>query len=155
MEFLRELKDRVEFQENDFFKGQPIGGPGVCYYLRHILHDHPDPWVSISPAFLGEGILTRWDCYSTCKEILSHIVNAMDSSSRILIDECIFDERVGPEADRASIMKDIHMLIMFNSKERTEAQWVALLKSADERLVVERVWRAKNDNTGIIEARLA
>jgi len=38
-----ELKDRVEFQENDFFKGQPIGGPGVYYYLKHILHDHPDP----------------------------------------------------------------------------------------------------------------
>jgi len=79
----------------------------------------------------------------------------MDSGSRILIDECILDERVGPEADRVSIMKDIHMLIMFNSKERTETQWAALLKSADERLVIERVWRAKKDNTGIIEARLA
>jgi len=55
----QELKDRVEFQENDFFKGQPIGGPGVYYYLRHILHDHPAPWVSIASAFLGEGILTR------------------------------------------------------------------------------------------------
>ena len=55
-----ELKDRVEFQENDFFKGQPIGGPGVCYYLKHILHDHPDPWVSISSGFLGEGILIEW-----------------------------------------------------------------------------------------------
>jgi len=53
-----ELKDRVEFQENDFFKGQPIGGPGVYYYFRHILHDHPDPWVSIAFGFLGEGILT-------------------------------------------------------------------------------------------------
>ena len=38
-----ELKGRVEFQENDFFKGQPIGGPGVYYYLRSILHNHPDP----------------------------------------------------------------------------------------------------------------
>ena len=47
-----ELKDRVEFQENDFFKGQPIGGPGVYYYLKHILHDHPDQWVSISSGFL-------------------------------------------------------------------------------------------------------
>ena len=79
----------------------------------------------------------------------------MDSSSRILIDECILDERVGPEDDRVSIIKDIHMLIMFNSKERTKTQWAALLKSVDERLVIERVWRAKNDNTGIIEARLA
>ena len=53
-----ELKDRVEFQENDFFKGQPIGGPGVYYYLRHILHDHPDPWVFIASGFLGQVILT-------------------------------------------------------------------------------------------------
>ena len=50
-----ELKDRVEFQENDFFKGQPIGGPGVYYYLRHILHVHPDSWVSLLSAFFGEG----------------------------------------------------------------------------------------------------
>ena len=54
-----ELKDRVEFQENDFFKGQPIGGPGVYYYLRHILHVHPDSWVSLSSTFLGEGRLIR------------------------------------------------------------------------------------------------
>ena len=53
-----ELKDRVEFQENDFFKGQPIGGPGVYYYLRHSLHDHPDPWVFITSGYLGEGKLT-------------------------------------------------------------------------------------------------
>ena len=52
-----ELKDRVEFQENDFFKGQPISGPGVYYYLKRILHDHPDPWVSLLSAFFGEGRL--------------------------------------------------------------------------------------------------
>jgi len=92
---------------------------------------------------------------SACKEILSHIAKAMDSSSRILIDESIMDERAGPEGDWMAIMKDLHMLVMFNGKERTEAQWAALLKSADERLVVERVWRTKKDNSGIIEARLA
>ena len=57
-ELPEELKGRVEFQENDFFKGQPIGGPGVYYYFRNIFHDHPDPWVSIPSGFLGEGILT-------------------------------------------------------------------------------------------------
>jgi len=65
------------------------------------------------------------------------------------------DERVGPEGDRVSIVKDMHMLVMCNSKERTEAQWAALLQSADERLVVEKVWRSKKDNTGIVEAVLA
>ena len=79
----------------------------------------------------------------------------MDSSSRILLDECILDERVGPEGDRLAIVKDYLMLVMFNSKERTETQWAALLKSADERLVIEKVWKAKNSSTGIIEVRLA
>jgi len=56
----KELKDRVEFQENDFFKGQPIGGPGVYYYFKYILHDHPDRLVSMSSAFLDLGTLTGW-----------------------------------------------------------------------------------------------
>jgi len=64
------------------------------------------------------------------------------------------DERAGPESDWMAILKDLHMLVMFNGKEKTEARWAALVKSADERLV-ERVWRTKKDNTGIIEARLA
>lgn len=79
----------------------------------------------------------------------------MDSNSRILIDECIMDERVGPEGDNLAIVKDYLMLIMFNSKERTEAQWAALLKSPKERLVVEKVWRANSGSAGIVEARLA
>ncbi|PWW72967.1 S-adenosyl-L-methionine-dependent methyltransferase [Tuber magnatum] len=130
----QELKDRVEFQENDFFEGQPIGGPGVYYHLRHILHDHPDP---------------------ACKKILSHIANAMDSSSRILIDECILDKSMGPDYDRAAVKMDFQMLVMCNAKERTEAQWAELIKGADERLVVERLWRAKGNSTGIIEVGLA
>lgn len=79
-------------------------------------------------------------------------MNAIDSNSRILIDECIMDERVGLEGDNLAIVKDYLMLIMFNSKERTEAQWAALLKSADERLAVEKVWRAKSSSIGIVEA---
>jgi len=79
----------------------------------------------------------------------------MEPSSRILIDECIINERVGPEGDKLAIVKDYIMFIMFNSMERTEAQWAALLKSADERLIVEKVWRAKNGSTGIIEVRMA
>ena len=65
------------------------------------------------------------------------------------------DERVGPEGDWWGIIKDYLMLVMYNSKERTEAQWAALLKSADKRLVIEKVWKAKNRNMGIIEVRLA
>ena len=64
-------------------------------------------------------------------------------------------ERLGPEGDRLAIVKDYIMTILFNGKERTEAQWAALLKSTDERLVVEKVWRAKRGSTGIIEVRLA
>ncbi|KAG0633250.1 O-methyltransferase-domain-containing protein [Tuber brumale] len=133
-ELPEELKDRVEFHENDFFEGQPISGPKVYYYLKFILHDHPDP---------------------ASKKILSHIVRAMGPNCRILIDECIVGESMGPDSDKLATIWDLHMLLMFNSKERTEAQWAALLKGADERLVVERVWRAKATGTGIIEARLA
>ena len=86
---------------------------------------------------------------------MSHIVSAMDSSSRILIDEGIVDERMGPEGNKMTITVDLQMLVMCNGKERTEAQWAALLKSANERLVIEKVWRAKRNDSGIVEARLA
>ena len=79
----------------------------------------------------------------------------MDSSSRILIDEGIMAERMGPEGNKLTATFDLQMLIICNGKERTEAQWKGLLKSADERLVVERVWKAKKGDSGIIEARLA
>ena len=62
---------------------------------------------------------------------------------------------MGPEGDWWGIIKDYIMLVVYSSKERTETQWAALLKSADERLVIEKVWKAKNHNMGIIEVRLA
>lgn len=40
-EYPKELSHKIEFQGNDFFKGQPVKGADI-YYLRHILHDHPD-----------------------------------------------------------------------------------------------------------------
>ena len=79
----------------------------------------------------------------------------MDTSSRILIDEGIMAERMGPGGNRMTTTLDLQMLIICNGKERTESQWTGLLKSADERLVVERVWKAKKGDGGIIEARLA
>ena len=79
----------------------------------------------------------------------------MDSSSRILIDEGIMNEGMGPEGNKMTINVDLQMLVMCNGKERTEAQWAALLKGADERLVIEKVWRAKGNDSGIVEVRLA
>jgi sterigmatocystin 8-O-methyltransferase len=45
------LKGRVQYQANNFFEGQPVKGADV-YYMRHILHDHPDtsvPSISLFP----------------------------------------------------------------------------------------------------------
>jgi len=41
-------------------KGGRFVEPGVYYYLGHTLHDHPDPWVSISSTVLGRRTLTEW-----------------------------------------------------------------------------------------------
>ena len=65
------------------------------------------------------------------------------------------NEGMGPEGNKMTINVDLQMLVMCNGKERTEAQWAALLKGADERLVIEKVWRAKGNDSGIVEVRLA
>jgi len=64
------------------------------------------------------------------------------------------DECVSPEGGRRAIAIDFHMLVMFSGKERTETQRAALLKSADERFVIERVCGVKRGDTRIIEVRL-
>jgi hypothetical protein len=63
------------------------------------------------------------------------------AKSKILLDESITPDKFGVEQDRFVALTDFHMLTMCNSKERTEIQWKELMRAADERLVVESIWR--------------
>ncbi|KAI0554401.1 S-adenosyl-L-methionine-dependent methyltransferase [Xylaria curta] len=88
----------VEAMIHDFFEPQPIRGAKI-YYLRSVLHDHPNHKVS---------------------RIIQNIKAVMAPDSILLVDEIILPEtRVNTVI--ASI--DMCMLATFASMERTETQW--------------------------------
>lgn len=79
--------------------------------MRLILHDWPD---------------------AKCKEILSHLQNAMvPGQSRLLINEAVLRD-TGAPWQQTSL--DWTMMAMLVSRERTESQWHELLSAAGLRI---------------------
>ena len=74
-------------------------------------------------------------------------------ASRALVYDVVLPE-TGASADDAAF--DVVMMALFNGKERTLAQWEALLASTEPPLRVEGVWRAgEGDGEPIVEVVLA
>ncbi|KAB8542087.1 hypothetical protein FH972_025550 [Carpinus fangiana] len=130
------IEDRVKFQGHNFFETQPVKGADV-YLFRFILHDHPD---------------------DKCAKILRNIVEAMvPGKSRILIDDAVVPDLLGPDMIRFHNLMDIHMLTILNAKERTHRQWQKLVTEVDSRLYIERIWEQSDaglQGGRVIELRL-
>ncbi len=99
------LDDRCRFIPSDFFREVPGGDD--CYILSHILHDWND---------------------EQCRAILENCRRAMHEESTLLIIEYII-----PEGNVFSIAKllDLEVLVMGGGKERTEAEFRALLHESE------------------------
>lgn len=108
----------IDWQTVNFFQEQPVQGAKV-YLLRHILIDHPD---------------------YTSLQILGCIANAMDKESRLLIADAIVPDRHGEDSDSLINALDLHLLCLFNSKERSLKQWKELLGSVAKGLEIVKVW---------------
>lgn len=103
-------EEKVEVMAHDFFAEQPIKGARV-YHFRQVFHDWPD---------------------EDCVKILERTREAMSSSSTLLIDEVVVPET---GAHWMVTQRDLSMMALFNSKERTESQWEELLSQAHLRVV--------------------
>ncbi|CAG5150298.1 uncharacterized protein ALTATR162_LOCUS2618 [Alternaria atra] len=102
--------DGIEFQAHDFFTPQPVPS-AKFYYLRHIMHDWTD---------------------EDCVRILSNIIPAMGSESRILIDEVVLPETKVPWQ---VAMMDLAMMAALGGIERSREDWMKLLESAGLKMV--------------------
>ncbi|CAG8050321.1 unnamed protein product [Penicillium salamii] len=98
----------VEIKAYNFFQPQAVTG-AKFYYLRRIMHDWPDNEAAV---------------------ILRNTAAAMNPESRILIDDTVLPDT---GANWQSTLADLAMMA-FGGKERTEAQWRSLAKSAGLRL---------------------
>jgi len=104
--------DRVEIVEGSFFDAVPKGGD--AYMLKSILHD--------------------WDDEHAAK-ILAACRNAMAPSSRLLVVERLVPDHVTTGArDLASVMSDLHMMVLLGGRERTTSDFSKLFLPAGFRL---------------------
>jgi len=100
--------ERCNYLSGDMFNEVPNSD---AYFMKMILHDWND----------GE-----------CLRIISNIQRASSPGSRLFVIEHIVP---GPETPHFSKLFDIHMLCALTGKERTEGEYVALLKESGFRHV--------------------
>ena len=107
------LGGRATCIEGDFFDALPLGAD--AYLLSRVLHD--------------------WDDVDAAR-ILAVCRAAMDDAARLLVVDAILPEHAKDAP--AAIRMDLHMLLLLGARERTEAEFRALLASAgfDVRRVV-------------------
>jgi hypothetical protein len=106
------LGERATCIEGDFFSALPAGAD--AYLLSRILHDWDD-----EPA----------------RRILTVVREALPPAGRLLVVDAILPERAKDLP--GAIRMDLHMLVLLGARERTEAEFRALLASAG--LEVRRV----------------
>ena len=123
------LEDRSECVVGDFFDAIPVGAD--AYLLSRVIHD--------------------WDD-EDARRILTTCRGAMTVDARLLVIEAIMPERArdGPEAVRM----DLHMLMLFSARERTQAQYERLLADAGFALV-RVVPTASSAGLSVLEATVA
>ena len=121
-----DLKERISFHKHSFFEPQPPASSLVTkrvYFMRQCLHN----WADL-------------DCLSIIRALVPALA-ASPKDTVLLLNETIIPERgsIPLTVERRMRQIDIAMLLLFNAKQRTESDWRALIKAADERLEVRRV----------------
>ena len=115
-----DLKSRIQFEEQDILKPNAHADADV-YLLRSILHDWSDKYAI---------------------QILQNLVPALKDGAWVLIADFISPETSteGPKwLERLSTIRGMQMMTMDNSPERTEKDWVDVVKRSDSRYSVEAV----------------
>lgn len=101
-----------------------------AYYMHSCLHDWPD---------------------DVCKVILGHIKDAMKPGySKLLINENVLPKR-NPHWESSAL--DMVMLTLFNSKERTHADWYYLVEQLAG-LKIVKIWDGGKGVESVIECEV-
>lgn len=102
------LAERVAVEEGDFFRHIPSGGD--IYLLKAVLHN--------------------WDD-AHCATILAHLRRALGASARLVIVERVRPSPILSSAAHQVVLRsDLNMLIGRGGRERTQAEFAALLADA-------------------------
>ncbi|KAI8949865.1 S-adenosyl-L-methionine-dependent methyltransferase [Xylaria longipes] len=126
-----DVAGRLEFKPYDFFTEQPVKGADV-YIMRMIMHDWSDKCAA---------------------QILQAQIPALKPGARILLNERVL---IPPQPQNLIVARfdmacDIVMNTVFNSKERTRDDWIALLNQADSRFKLKSIVTPPHASLSVIE----
>lgn len=122
------VADRVELVESSFFEAVPAGGD--VYVLARVLHNWTDEHADA---------------------ILRRVAAAMGDGARLLVFEQLLPEDTGPATSVGSAMVDLLMIGMLEGRDRTAAEYTALLDRAGFDVVAVRP-AADPSAEGVLEA---
>ncbi|KAK0624998.1 S-adenosyl-L-methionine-dependent methyltransferase [Bombardia bombarda] len=129
IENIKQLDEKIVRIKHDMFEEQPVKG-ARAYYMRNIYHDWPN---------------------ERCVDIMKRLAEAMTKGySKLLIFEWVLPAKGVP---MYPALLDVNMMALLNGRERTEAEWTALLNEAG--LKVVKFHLAGPEEEGLIEAELA
>lgn len=125
---------RIKFQPHNFFEPQPVIGANI-YLLRMILHD----WA-----------------FDDAVEILTCLIPALKRGSRIVIMDTVLPVPGSIPAARERLLRvrDMTMMQVFNSQERSIEDWEAISGTADSRLKIRSVNQPFGSVMSLIELQL-
>ncbi|MBL1102269.1 methyltransferase [Streptomyces sp. 205] len=103
--------DRCTREPGDFFTAVTEGGD--VHVLKSVLHDWND---------------------EQCVTILRHCREALPESGRLLLVERVLPDTATAGADELMYLSDLNMLVKVGGRERTRADWDALLHASGFRL---------------------
>ena len=124
---LSDIKDRISFDEYDFFTPQPVTNAGA-FLMRQILHNWGD---------------------DDCVRILQAVVPGLERSAPgtpLLINDSIIPEPGTTTRFEEHVIRQIDLLMMFSlgAKQRTVIEFQRLLKRADARFEVRHLRNSEN-----------
>ncbi|THC94221.1 hypothetical protein EYZ11_006320 [Aspergillus tanneri] len=123
---IEKVPEGIELMEHDFFTPQPVKG-ARAYFFRQVIHNWSD---------------------AKSTQILSHIADAMDEYSTLLIDDYVLPD-TGAELRAAEM--DILMWLHTAGLERTVSQWKNLFHTAGLELV--KIWNTDKGEESVLEVR--
>lgn len=126
----------MTFQQHDFFYPQPVRDASA-FLLRQCLHNHND---------------------TDAVRILRGVVPALEAcgpGTPLLINSIVMPERgtLTRFEEHQLRQADLCMMVVLGAKQRSEAEFRALLKEADDRLEITNV-RENPLGVGVLEVRL-
>ncbi|KIX09976.1 uncharacterized protein Z518_01057 [Rhinocladiella mackenziei CBS 650.93] len=112
-----DLKDRINFQVQDFFSPQPCDLVPKAYLVKSVLHDWPD---------------------ADCIRILQTLTPAMEKyGTKLFIVDRALPSKPGEIAMHAEALArgaDLNMFSLFGAKERSRSEWERLIEGVHPRL---------------------